>query len=315
MVENGPSSGSRGRSLERFEESLKRLDPPAWMKQRHQSGGDNSDYSLRSNDTTTITTPNELTRTRPRYSDYRRSCSAQRSSTSNAYWRTDAARTPSSRGPSPGPGSRPATAGGRFQSSSFSRWSASTLCSDGQFSTGNNTPTDSVASAFSMRSSLHGVVTEPIYHPGPIVNSSHYRPLPHMQRPYLGWRSQDSLINDADDPNGRGRRLLTPAERLAYSYRHGSCSSARPNRQQQSLSKKSCYASEQLVHESIKSVSTAIMEFCQAEDVPQLPHASLQSPARTSTRTERRSRKENRAQIVWLESSFVSATTTAKSKL
>jgi hypothetical protein len=54
-----------------------------------------------------------------------------------------------------------------------------------------------------------------------------------------------------------------------------------------------------LVHDSIKSVSTAIMEFCQAEDVPQPP------PPQPPVGPVRR-RKEQRTQIVWLESSFIS---------
>ena len=117
------------------------------------------------------------------------SYSAHRGTTSasSSYWRTEQARTPCSRGPSPGPVSRPATAGGRFQSSSFSRYSSSTLCSDGNFSNGNNTPTDSVdTSAFSMRSSIHGVHTEPLYPPPMYPAPVYQKPLPHNRRPYLG---------------------------------------------------------------------------------------------------------------------------------
>jgi len=197
------------------------------------------------------------------------------------------------------------------------RWSASTLCSDGQFSNGDNTPTDSVISAFSMRSSLQG--TEPIYHPPPMLPVMGRPPYgagsgySTTKRPYLGWRSQDSLINGAAVAEDGKSRYLTPAERLAWSCKQ----------QQQRAASMAVGTSgggglglnprqarvlhqHQLVHDSIKSVSTAIMEFCQAEDVPQPPPLPAVPPAV-------RRRKEHRAQIVWLESSFVSSE--AKSKL
>ena len=293
----------RGRSLNKFQQSLKRLDPPAWIRQQSPLPP---------------LVTEEPKRTRPRYSDHRRSYSAQRGavpSASASFWRTT---TSSSREPSPGPGSRPATAAGRFQSSHFSRWSASTLCSDGQFSNGDNTPTDSVISAFSMRSSFQG--TEPIYHPPSLLpvpgrppNNSYSN---HIKRPYLGWRSQDSLINGAGGSVSESR-YLTPAERLAWSCKQqqqrassaggfggggsgpgGGGSLHRHNRAMQQ---------HQMVHDSIKSVSTAIMEFCQAEDVPQPPPPLPAAPSIP------RRRKEHRAQIVWLESSFISSE--AKSKL
>ena len=95
-----------------------------------------------------------------------------------------------------------------------------------------------------------------------------------MQRPYLGWRSQDSLINAGDNEqdlyrSSRAPKYLTPAERLAHTYHHRSRSSS-SNRygvaqqyhhhQRPGMSKN--YASDQIVHDSIKSVSSAIMEFC-----------------------------------------------------
>ena len=271
---------SRGRSLERFEASLKRLDPPPWMRQqRTQSESTTADNSLSQN-TVTLTNDDLPSNTRPRWPPRTtiRTTTMTSTSTSNSYW-----RTPSSRGPSPGPGSRPATAGGRFQSSSLSRYSSSTLCSDGNISNGNNTPTDSVTSAFSMRS---GVQTEPIYHPpnypAPILNRS--KPLPHMQRPYLGWRSQDSLINTGNEQDlyrsSRAPKYLTPAERLAHTYHHTRSRSSSSNRGYGAAAAKQyhhnhhqrppppvgClsrnYASDQIVHDSIKSVSSAIMEFC-----------------------------------------------------
>ena len=329
---------ARGRSLERFEASLKRLDPPAWMRHRLNSDStttttDNSQATLTNHDISS-----RLSSARPRYSDHKRSYSAQRygtASASNSYWRTEAARTPSSRGPSPLPG-RPATAGGRFQTSSFSKYSSSTLCSDGggNMSNGINTPTDSVTSAFS--TSLHGggAHTEPLYnpppYPAPIYNP---KATSHTRRPYLGWRSQDSL--HSEDPHQRSSRMtskyLTPAERLAYSYRHGgrSTSASAGNRynnvvalhqRHPGLSKG--YASDQFVHDSIKSVSSAIMEFCRAPDVPD----NIRTPSRSRMRSGGSSSggrdsarsgtvKEHRAQIVWLESSFVSNNPETKSKL
>ena len=131
----------------------------------------------------------------------------------------------------------------------------------------------------------------------------------------LGWRSQDSLINGAGGSVSESR-YLTPAERLAWSCKQqqqrassaggfgggsgpgGGGSLHRHNRAMQQ---------HQMVHDSIKSVSTAIMEFCQAEDVPQPPPPLPAAPSIP------RRRKEHRAQIVWLESSFISSE--AKSKL
>jgi len=296
----------RGRSLNRFQQSLKRLDPPAWIRQQSPLPP--------------VISIEEPKRTRPRYSDHRRSYSAHRGtavpSASASFWRTT---TSSSREPSPGPGSRPATAAGRFQSSHFGRWSASTLCSDGQFSNGDNTPTDSVISAFSMRSSLQG--TEPIYHPPPMLPVMGRPPYggagggystTTTKRPYLGWRSQDSLINGGAVAEDGKSRYLTPAERLAWSCKQqqqrassglGGGGLGLNPRQARVLHQ------HQLVHDSIKSVSTAIMEFCQAEDVPQ-PPPPMPLPA---VPPAVRRRKEHRAQIVWLESSFVSSE--AKSKL
>ena len=302
MEESEENDTNRSRSLNRFQESLKQLDPPAWIRQQSPLPP--------------VSVQEPKTRTRPRYSDHRRSYSAQRGtmpSASASFWRTTT--TSSSRGPSPGPGSRPATAAGRFQSSQFGRWSASTLCSDGQLSNGDNTPTDSVCSAFSTRSSFQ--TTEPIYHPPtllPVLGGRHtgsgvgthlHTP---VKRPYLGWRSQDSLINGTTSES----RYLTPAERLAWSCKHqqkrdamlangakhgsdGGGLHPHPHPRHARLLQQH----NMLVHDSIKSVSTAIMEFCQAEDVPQPP------PPQPPVGPVRR-RKEQRAQIVWLESSFIS---------
>jgi len=132
------------------------------------------------------------------------------------------------------------------------------------------------------------------------------------KRPYLGWRSQDSLINGGAVAEDGKSRYLTPAERLAWSCKQqqqrassglGGGGLGLNPRQARVLHQ------HQLVHDSIKSVSTAIMEFCQAEDVPQ-PPPPMPLPA---VPPAVRRRKEHRAQIVWLESSFVSSE--AKSKL
>ena len=61
----------RGRSLDRFEQSLKRLDPPAWMQRRLNS--DSTENSSISQATPTIT--NDLSSrlsSRPRYNDHKR---------------------------------------------------------------------------------------------------------------------------------------------------------------------------------------------------------------------------------------------------
>ena len=308
-----------GRSLDRFEQSLKRLNPPAWIRQQSPL----PPYAGRQEPGQSSTS-----RTRPRYSDHRRSYSAQRngegthpSASNSSFWRTTA--TNSSREPSPGPGSRPATAGGRFQSSTFSRWSASTLCSDGQLSNGDNTPTDSVISAFSMRSSVLGA--EPPSYPAPILtprppSSAMHHLLP--KRPYLGWRSTDSLNakGDSDDRTSTSA-FMTPAERLALSYRRAVASplpfssSSRNGHAlregQRPASRLAKAVESNFVHDSIKSVSTAIMEFCQAEEVPPPPPASTRhakaagnAPLEPEMRPRR---KEPRMQIIWLESSFVSS--------
>ena len=144
----------------------------------------------------------------------------------------------------------------------------------------------------------------------------------------LGWRSQDSLINNEDPQRfGSSSKYLTPNERLAYSYRHGGRSASSHsgiigtntgnNRyglvHQQRAALNRNYASEQLVHDSIKSVSSAIMEFCTAPDVPDVIRTP---PTRHRMRSGGTGAKEpHRAQIVWLESSFVSAIPETKSKL
>ena len=298
------NESGRGRSLERFEESKKRLETPAWMTNLTAL-----DYKKQSS--------------RPRYSDHRRSYSAQRSNTaSSGLWLR---HTNSSRGPSPAPpGSRPATAGGRFGGNNHhSSWrSASTLCSD-TGSNGDNTPTDSVISAFSMRSSVLG--TEPLYPPPALPRpSTAYQYPHHHRRPYLGWRSQDSL-NDRGADRGfqNSSKFLSPAERLAQSYRQTSSTPAAAasttfagQNSVRCQEKNRASFEQKFLHDSIKSVSTAIMEFCNAEDVPQAPPTHY--PARVIKPTSRMGKEPHRTKIIWLESSFVSSSTAngeTKSKL
>ena len=307
----------RGRSLERFEESKKRLEPPAWMTNQPLKNA--VDYKT--------STPSRI-----RYSEHRRSYSAQRSNTaSSGLW----LRNSNSRGPSPLPGSRPATAGGRFHEvsssshQSFSRWSASTLCSESGSNAGDNTPTDSVISAFSMRSSVQGM-TEPLYPPPPLPRpyTAAYHYPHHQRRPYLGWRSQDSL--NEKDHRGRGQNsstFLSPAERLAYTYRQTSSLLPGQPQQPQQHDLLRCQQGnsrasfeQKFLHDSIKSVSTAIMEFCNAEDVPQPPPTVTSNHAKTRNNPRASEAKEphHRTKIIWLESSFVSSSAAngeTKSKL
>ena len=199
------------------------------------------------------------------------------------------------------------------------RWSTSTLC-DSAYS-GNNTPTDSVISECksnaSSRSFLHSSNTM-------------------RQKAYLGWRSQDNLLDS---------KLSTlsndPTQRLAYTYKQGILSGRASasgafsggsrlasdsfgnidgGMRSQSYSRslpRNCFGSQlhelsykpqqqqkdqqTELHESIKSVSSAIMEFCKAEDVPLPPPDD-----RTRRRHIRTKDQHQKARVVWMESSFVS---------
>ena len=55
------------------------------------------------------------------------------------------------------------------------------------------------------------------------------------------------------------------------------------------------------LHESIKSVSSAIMEFCKADDVPLPPPDN-----KTKQRHIRTKDQHQKSRVVWMESSFVS---------
>ena len=200
-------------------------------------------------------------------------------------------------------------------SAAVGRWSTSTLC-DSAYS-GNNTPTDSVISEcksnVSTRSFLHS------------SSNSNMR-----QKLYLGWRSQDNLLDS---------KLSTlsndPSQRLAYTYKQGilsgraSVSGAVSDRgrglssddfggaRSQSYSRslpRNCFGShlnhlpsnqpqeqQNELHESIKSVSSAIMEFCKADDVPLPPPDD-----NTKRRHIRTKDQHQKSRVVWMESSFVS---------
>ena len=196
------------------------------------------------------------------------------------------------------------------------RWSTSTLC-DSAYS-GNNTPTDSVISEckshVSTRSYLHS-------------SNNTMR-----QKSYLGWRSQDNLLDSKTSAFSND-----PTQRLAYTYKQGilsgrasvtgvSTDRSRLSTQDfggirsQSYSRslpRNCFGSQlshlkpnQLnpqdsqtdLHESIKSVSSAIMEFCKADDVPLPPPDEKIRQMRTRTKDQ-----HQKSRVVWMESSFVSA--------
>ena len=194
-------------------------------------------------------------------------------------------------------------------SAAVGRWSTSTLC-DSAYS-GNNTPTDSVISNVSNRSFLHS-------------SNNTMR-----QKVYLGWRSQDNLLDAKSSTFSND-----PTQRLAYTYKQGvlsgraSVSGAFSDRSRlssddfggtrsQSYSRslpRNCFGSQLQhlpnpqqqdqqtdLHESIKSVSSAIMEFCKADDVP-LPPPDDQ----TRLRHIRTKDQHQKSRVVWMESSFVS---------
>ncbi len=74
---------------------------------------------------------------------------------------------------------------------------------------------------------------------------------------------------------------------------------------------------EWFVHDSIKSVSCAIAEFCKADDVPAMPTSAEDKIRRRRNRTtrsqtgysENQYQQPPKSRLVWLESSFVSSTT------
>ena len=140
-------------------------------------------------------------------------------------------------------------------------------------------------------------------------------------KPYLGWRSQENVGSDS---RCSGRN--TPNERLANSLRRS---------QQSNLDRfgQSSYGgggsggysaaghrhsrgatpgpAEWFVHDSIRSVSSAIAEFCKADDVPAAPLSAEEKLRRRRGRTQVRVEPSYgpKSRLVWLESSFVSSTT------
>ena len=141
-------------------------------------------------------------------------------------------------------------------------------------------------------------------------------------KPYIGWRSQDNLVSG---------RMTTPTERMAYSLRRGNLAGGSSTGSVRSWTQPSSTSSffhqqhsrftpsqqrsdrlageQQLVHDSIRSVSSAIMEFCNAPDVP-LPPPDVD----TLKRRHRSKERQQRSRVVWLESSFVSAASSNPAK-
>ena len=171
-------------------------------------------------------------------------------------------------------------------------------------STGQNTPTDSVVSG---RSILDG------------GGAGYSRP---TQKPYLGWRSQENVATD-----GRCGRN-TPNERLASSLRRSQQSGLDRTTPFGSLNSSLAGSSQWrgsgrfsrdgtpgpadwFIHDSIRSVSSAIAEFCKADDVPAAPVSAEDKIRRRRGRTRVRGESDYppKSRIVWLESSFVSSTT------
>ena len=318
-------SQSRQNRLDRFERSSKRVNTPSWMPEVKTSSDNKGDEEGAATTTTsaeaaaangTLHTESssrfrdpESSGVRLRYRDYKQQRAASASSTyrcsaassSSSQWRppsrTSVSRTPNSvsREPSPSPyGPKFLVTSSAGAGGAGLRWSTSTLC-DSAYS-GNNTPTDSCVSGKSMCSN----------------RSTLMQRAGANTKPYIGWRSQDNLVSG---------RMTTPTERMAYSLRRGSNnmtnsgsarswtqSSSTPTFfQQQSRPRDERQVAEhQLVHDSIRSVSTAIMEFCKAPDVPLPP-----PDEDTLKRRHRSKERQQRSRVVWLESSFVSAAAAA----
>jgi len=121
----------------------------------------------------------------------------------------------------------------------------------------------------------------------------------YTKKPYLGWRSEENL-ND-------GIRNLsnTPNQRLANSLRTSKLSGSLGSGLAVSPWRKETYKEDWYIKDSIKSVSSAIAEFCKAgdvsvsclEEVPKVKHKN---------RSRCRDKWKEKPRVVWLESSFVS---------
>jgi len=117
-----------------------------------------------------------------------------------------------------------------------------------------------------------------------------------LRKPYLGWRSQENISDCHSN---------TPSQRLAYSLRK--------SKQSGSLNSvlvedSFCQTpSDWYIQDSIKSVSCAITEFCNAGDVPSA-HTSQDDllAKKQRNRGKCRDHKDLKPKVVWLESSFVS---------
>ena len=122
---------------------------------------------------------------------------------------------------------------------------------------GQNTPTDSVVS-------------------GRSITDGYFR----HSKPYLGWRSQENVSSESQRHSGGGGRN-TPNERLAHSLRRSQQSGLDRFGNSNFAGNQNFYGSWQghnrstrdnapadwFVHDSIRSVSSAIAEFCKADDV------------------------------------------------
>jgi hypothetical protein len=180
-------------------------------------------------------------------------------------------------------------------------------------STGQNTPTDSVVSGRSILDVGSGIGG---------ISGGYSRP---AQKPYLGWRSQENVATSSDVRGGRN----TPNERLASSLRRSQQSGLDRTTTQFGSLNSSLTGSSQwrgsgrysrdgtpgpadwFIHDSIRSVSSAIAEFCKADDVPAAPISAEDKIRRRRGRTRVRGESDYqpKSRIVWLESSFVSSTT------
>jgi hypothetical protein len=127
-----------------------------------------------------------------------------------------------------------------------------------------------------------------------------------QRKPYIGWRSQENISQCQD------MHCNTPSQRLAYSLRKskqsGSLNSivAEDSPRHKNVTK----SNDWYIQDSIKSVSSAIAEFCNADDSSTLPTSQEELLAKKHrSRGRCRDHSEPKAKIVWLESSFVSTKT------
>jgi hypothetical protein len=123
-----------------------------------------------------------------------------------------------------------------------------------------------------------------------------------FRKPYMGWRSQEN-IND-------GEQVLynTPNQRLANSLRKSKFSGSLGSGLSTWRKESSNRPPDWYIKDSIKSVSCAIAEFCRAGDVPADVPSREEISRRQRSRGRCRDHSEPKPKIIWLESSFVTAT-------